>query len=104
MKNTIITGFFVCITIAQLGVGIHLTTLAANTPGMMPISVRSCSEWWLSILIALDRWELSATIPSYSLHGVPTMCLRQTPEGIDRLHSHLALLWFAFLGALFSLS
>lgn len=37
--NIIITGFFVCITITQFGVGIYLTTLAASAPGMTLISV-----------------------------------------------------------------
>jgi len=38
MKNTIITGFFVCITVPQFALGIYLTTLAANTPGMVSMS------------------------------------------------------------------
>ena len=34
MKSWIITGPFVCITVAQCAVGIHLTYLAAIVPGM----------------------------------------------------------------------
>lgn len=43
MKNTIITGFFVCITVPQLALGIYLTTLAANTPGTVSVSEGLCA-------------------------------------------------------------
>jgi len=43
MGNTIVTGFFMCITAAQLAVGIYLITLAVNSPGMMSASGNRCA-------------------------------------------------------------
>ena len=44
MKNTFITGLFVCITVPQFALGVYLTILAASTPGMVSTSVGLCTR------------------------------------------------------------
>ena len=91
MKNTIIAGLFVCITIPQCALGIYMIVLAARAPGMASISVGICP-----CLLVLIRWKSSPNTPSYPPHGIPVMRLHQTPEGRTCLYCHLALLRFAF--------
>lgn len=94
MKNTIIAGLFVCITIPQCALGIYMIVLAARAPGMASISVGICP-----CLLVLIRWKSSPNTPSYPPHGIPVMRLHQTPEGRTCLYCHLALLRFAFFFA-----
>jgi len=42
MKNVIITGVFVCITIPQLALGIYEVVLVAKAPGTTSIRVDFC--------------------------------------------------------------
>jgi len=68
MKNTIITGFFACITVPQLALGIYLTTLAANTPGIVFVSVGLCA-----LVIGVDshyplKIQRNSSLLSTSLH------------------------------------
>jgi len=91
MKNTIIAGLFVCITIPQCALGIYMIVLAASAPGMASISVGICF-----CLLVLIHWKSSATTPSYPPHGIPVMRLHQTSEGGTCLYCYLALLRFAF--------
>jgi len=39
MGNAIATGFFVCLTVGHIGVGIYLVVLAATTPGMTSVTI-----------------------------------------------------------------
>ena len=43
LESRAVTGFFACITAAQLAVGIYLIILAMNSPGMIPTSVDRCA-------------------------------------------------------------
>lgn len=62
MKNRIVTGFFVCMTISQVALGIYLVTLVAEAPGMtFRIYLSSGSVYLL---------KRSTTIPSDPPHGI----------------------------------
>lgn len=56
--------------------------------------VRS-GRWSLTSMPFFCR-ELSTTTSTHSSYGIPIVYLHQTSEGGNRLHSHLALLRFAF--------
>jgi len=89
MKNVIVTGVFVCITIPQLALGIYQVVLITKAPGTTPSSVRRSL-----MLLVLNCWKSSRTTPSYPPPGLPSVHLHQKSEGGSCLHDHLALLWF----------
>lgn len=52
-----------------------------------------CCLRWSLILPFFYRREYSATTPSHKALGLPAVCLHQTPEGGNCLHSNIVVLW-----------